>query len=477
MNLIYEIYHKLRSQEKRKVKHTFKHASFAYEKAGKLFSLVTRYEEREEAFYSQKLYGKAPDNTFRVCKSRLKRMLENVLLEDKSLTGYESDAINAELQARKKLLQGYILLGRGAYANSKNLLQQVISTARKYDLPEEWFQAEFLLSRNQSIKSSVREFEKQTEQLLELNRIRSEVNEAQILHYSIKNLLSSRTLNADALDEVRKKTDRIAQIAESTQHPAARYVHYLSEIYYAQVNEQQEDALKFCEKYLELIQHTPSQHSSQRIAIAYVHLVQVTLKLGRLNEARAYSEEVLQRYAPEEINYLRGLELAFLVDYYDKQYEQAEKWIQQAGKHPQFEASKLISANWHYFEACLLFRQKKYQAAYQKLNDTTPLLADKHGMNIYLRILEIMLLFELSHLDLLDTKILNMRQFVKRTRKTKVENRSESLVKLLMTWYKQEYDFATLDEVLPSAEPLKAYSSTELIRFESWLQEKRHDQF
>ena len=52
--------------------------------------------------------GKAPDNTFRVTKSRLKRMLENIVLNDKSLTGYQSPAINARLQVQKKLLQGEI---------------------------------------------------------------------------------------------------------------------------------------------------------------------------------------------------------------------------------------------------------------------------------------------------------------------------------------------------------------------------------
>ena len=122
MNLIYDIVKKLNKQEIRQIRHRIKHASFEYEKLGKLFELVTRYDEKDEAFYANKIYGKNPDNTFRVTKSRLKRMLENVLLNDKSLNSYSSAAVNARLQARKKLLQGEILLGRGAYQASKNLL-------------------------------------------------------------------------------------------------------------------------------------------------------------------------------------------------------------------------------------------------------------------------------------------------------------------------------------------------------------------
>jgi hypothetical protein len=476
MNLIYDIYRKLRNQEKRKIKHQIKHAAFQFEKVGMLFDLVTQYEEREENFYSQKLYGKEPDNTFRVSKSRLKRMMENVLLEDKSLSGYESEAVNVLLQSRKKLLQSIILIGRGAYQNGKNLLLQVISNAKKLDLEEERFQAELLLYRFQNIKSSVKDFEKQTEMLLELNKTRSLVAEAQILHYSIKNLLNSRTLDPEALEEVRKNVDRIGEIVTNTDHPSAKYVYFLSEIYYYQVTEQAGPAYEFCQKYLNLIQHTPSQYTPQRVAIAYTQLAQVSLMLGHLDASRESAREMLKMHQKEEINYLRGLELSFLVAYYAKNYTEAAALIQQAKEHPQFEASKIIAANLHYFEACLFFVQKSYQQAYQKLNDTTPLLADKYGMNVYIRLLEIMILFELQHDDLLDTKILNMRQFIKRTRKNDKQTRPYRLVQLLMQWYKHEYDFEKAITFLnkrPNQQSAAPFSSTELVKFEDWLSSRQ----
>ncbi|MEO1451574.1 MAG: hypothetical protein AAFV07_18740 [Bacteroidota bacterium] len=162
MQLIYDIVKKLKNQEIRRIRQQINQSSFEYEKMGKLFKLVTRYGEKEEAFYAQKLYQKPPDNTFRVTKSRLKRMLENVLLNDKSLKDYPA-VISARLQARKRLLQGEILLGRGAYLAARNILQQVAASARNHELYEEEFQAEMLLYRNQSIRSSVREFSKQTD--------------------------------------------------------------------------------------------------------------------------------------------------------------------------------------------------------------------------------------------------------------------------------------------------------------------------
>ena len=261
MRLIYDIVKKLKKQEIRHIRHVIKHASFEYEKMGKLFELVTRYEEREESFYSQKLYGKEPDNTFRVTKSRLKRMLENVVLNDKSLTGYSSESINAQLQAKKKLLQGEILMGRGAYEASKNLLLQVVATARKYAFHHEQFLAELLLYRNHSVRTSAKEFEKNTEELLALNTRYAGINEAIILHYSISNVLANLTVEDEGLQEVREKVDRMQVIAELTAHPLVKNLYYQSEIAYLQVSGQYDDALDFCKKYLDLVNEDPSQHS------------------------------------------------------------------------------------------------------------------------------------------------------------------------------------------------------------------------
>lgn len=482
MKLIYDIVKKLRKQEIRQIKQTIKNSSFEYEKMGKLFELVMRHEEKEEAFYAQKLYGTQPNNTFRVTKSRLKRMLENVLLNDKSLSGYDSESINIQLQCRKKLLQGKILLGRGAYLGSKNLLLQVIASAQKYDLYTELFEAELLLYRYYGIRDSVKEFEKRTDKLLAENQQQALINEALILYHSVSNLLLHQTLEPQKQEEVRSTVSRIQHIYEETQHPTTRHVHYLSQIYFLQEVRQFEEALVYCQKYLDLLQSGKNKTSSQRVASAYVQLAIVSLQLGNLTDAQNYLEEVFKRYNPEEMNYLAALELAFLIAFKSQQYEVAQKQIEISFEHPQFQASKLLAAKWHYFHACLLFSQANYQEAYLKLNDTSPLLADKQGMNLYIRLLEIMIMYELGHYDLMETKILNMRQFVKRTRKEERNSRPSLLIQLLMSWYKNQYNFAEIyaqaqaeiDSLsqLHSADAFRN-SGFELIKFEEWILKKK----
>jgi len=480
MKLIYEIIQKLNKQELRQVKHVLKTSLFTHEKVGKLFELVTQNPEKEEAFYSQKLYNKAPDNTFRVTKSRLKRMLENIILQDKSLTGYSSKSINILLQSKKKLLQGEILLGRGAYNASKNLLFQVISNTQKYQLHNELFQAQLLMYRNRSIRTTVKDFEKNTKELLALNQLCAKVNEVSILHYSISNLLLNQTLEKNQVSDVRSTLDRMRLLTEETQHPLAQNLYLLSEIYFQLISHDFETALSFCEKYLQLIQAESSLFSKQKLGSAYVQLASVSLQLGKMENAKRYVDESLKIYEPDEMNYLVALELAFRIAYFSLAYDNAQYHIKTAFKHPQFEASQILTARWHYFQACLLFRMEKFRAAYKSLNNTSPLLADKYG-NVHIRIMEIILMFECKNYDLLETKILNMRQYVKRSQKDAQLLRPNALIKILLKWYKYDFQFKkTLKQVQPLLKELHSLeeynpiltSGFELVRLEQWFIDK-----
>lgn len=481
MKLIYEITQKLRNQEIREIRHKIRSSSFPYEKAGALFDLVTRYEQKEEAFYSQKLYNKPPDNTFRVTKSRLKRMLENILLNDKSVSGYKTQSVNIQLQSQKKLLQGQILLGRGAYESSKNLLQQVIARSKKFDLTDVQFQADLLLYRSNSIRTPVKDYQKQTEKLLDLNRLNSQVNECLILHYSISNLLLQRALKKNQLEEVRSKIDRMQQIAEETGHSQARMVYFRSEIYYHQVNSTYEQALEFATNYLDFLNTDKSQNNPTLIGGAWLQLSQIHLQLNQLPEARSCAEEALRIYNNQGMNSLIVLELCFRISFYANGYSEARQHIDTAFAHPQFNASATLAARWHYFYACLLFNQGEYRDAYRELNSTSPLLADKYGMNIHIRLLEIMIMHEMQNLDLLETKILNMRQYIKRSHKDSDLFRPMLLINILMIWHRQSYHFGkTLSKIKPKLVQLDSYhaanpfrtSDFELIRFENWMKNK-----
>lgn len=481
MDLIYDILKRLKKQEIRQIRHTFKTSSFSYEKVGKLFELVTRFGEKEEVFFAKKLYKKEPDNTFRVTKSRLKRMLENILLQDKSLTSNKSAAINASDLARKKLLQGRVLIGRGAFLAGKNIINQVINSAKKYHLHDELFDAQLLLYRNLSAKTSVREHQNQTKVLLELNKKRALVNECVILHHSVSNLLFNRSLKKASIITVREQINRMKTIAEETKHPLATNYYYLSETYFYQATQKPVEARSFCELYLALLIEDEALFTPVRLAGAYLQLAQITAEQGDLMVAAINAKKAMERLPEKSINHLLALEMVFRIAFHNKEWQEVTALIHKAQQHPDLHTSKNLAAKWKYFEACLLFRTDQFKDAYMALNETTPLLADKFGINIAVRMLDIMIMYEMDKMDLLESKILNMRQFVKRTQKDIAQQRAALLVRLLLGWYRKNYDFketiVSYESDLKSNDPERSgigwgTSTYELIPLDLWLQEK-----
>lgn len=481
MKILFDIVKKLRKSEIRRIRQRIQQAPFDYERVGKLFDLVTRFGEKEEGFYSEKLYGKAPNNTFRVTKSRLKKMLENAVIHDKSLTDY-SPSVNARLQARKKFLQGEILLGRGAYAASKNLLLQVVSTAKKFQLYEDEFQAEMLLYRNYSNRSSVADFSKQTKRLLELNRTRFLLTQGSILYYRLSNVFAHQTLPLSELEENRPYIEELREIAEETGHPQIRKYYLLSELYYHELAAMDEQALEFGLAYRNHINDTHELASAQNVAIAEGYLGEIYLRLGQFDLAEAASAKSLDGFTKDQMNYMRGLELAFRIAFFSGDLDKAAALIQEARSHvlfdeeDEFEGSKHLVGRWHYFHAALHFKQGNFKDANRELMGTSALLSDKKGWNLLVRRLEILILHELGHIDLLETKIQNLRQFVKRTQKKSARLRSAQVLKLLLIWHRTEYNKAKAltegTELIKDLEtmPESRYGGeSDLIQFDEWL--------
>lgn len=481
MDLIYDIFKKLKNHEIRQIRNHLNASPFEFEKVGKLFELVTRYRDKEEAFFSEKLYGRAPDNTFRVTKSRLKRILEDVILDDKSVTDYDAAHVNALLQSKKRLLQGEILLGRGAYKASKNLLLQVIGSGRKFSLHNEHFWAQMLLHRSQSVNLSVKEFQKGNDDLLRLNEVNYLVNQAAIHHYALTNILTQTSLKDDQLVDIQQKIDRIEHIAQDTQSPLAQYYFLLSKILFLQYTYSYSEAQKYCKLQLDLIRKEPAVRSKQRLGSAFFQLTETSLRKGDLQEAQKFVEETMGHFSKEETNYLIVLGTAFRIAFFAEDWAKATLIIQDAFSHSRFQASPFRAAIWHYNHSCLLFKTKRISEALRTLNDATPLLGDKMGWNLTFRLHEIMVLFEAGLYDVLETKILNMRQFVKRTQKNSEIYRPMKLIQILMEWHKNSLDIKkTIQAAKRQFADLKEFhqnipfdpSTGELLRLENWLLEK-----
>ena len=482
MNLIHEILQNLSSQEIKRVRAQLKHGVHDFEKVGKLFDLITRFPDESEDFYAHKLYKKEADNSFRVTKARLKRQLEEVLLHDKSLREYEAEYISAYLLTRKKLLQGEILMGRGAIASSKNLLEQVITTARKFFFLEELYEASFLLFRHACNSMNSHELSKEVEALTELNTTRSKVEIAAIWYYQLSGKLASTTLQEyHEFEQAKNLVSELGVIWKETQVPITGFYYFKTLSYYAQITFDFDHAKSASETLLSLVRKEPALLSRQREAAALLQLAEVELRSGRSAAANQYVQETLSLYQPGEINYLITLETAFRVAFYEAEVDQCKELLSQAKEHPAYSGSRLRLGKWKYFEAAYAVQQKKHKEALMLLNEAVPVLADKSGWNIAFRLLEIIALFEAKETDLLEAKVENLKQFAKRNLEDNVLSRARFLVDLMTEWHKvnfafeptgQRYISLRKEHPKPWEEIAFHPSAFELIRFDVWLLEK-----
>jgi len=481
MELIRDILQKLSSQETKRLKFTLKNNAHEFEKVGKLFELILKYPDKDEDFFAHKLYRSDASNSFRVTKARLKRMLEDVLISEKSLKDYEAEYIIAHLTVKKRLLQGEILMGRGAYLASKNLLEQVISISKKYHFQDELFQANMLLFRHSCTSLTSNELSREVESLSTLSLHAAQIQEAGILYYQLSGLLASTTLKkASEFKDARKTMERIRQIWEQTGSPLAGFYFLKIAIYYTQITYEYTQARKHCQELLELVRTAPALKSKQREGAALLQLSEVCLRGAELHRAETFSKATLNLYKPDELNYLIALETAFKIAILREDLKRCSEIIAQAIGHSALHLSKLRAGKWSYFDSVLAFKQNNFKQCMLKLNEATPVMADKLGWNISFRLLEIMALYESGQKDLIDTKIENIRQFVKRNKHDAEFTRASLLVDLLMVWHKNEYCFLKAETYIRKVlSRIKDYhskvpfnpASFELLRFDLWIEQ------
>jgi len=486
MDSFFDILETLKKEEVRKIRSVLNHSLRKYDKVGKLLDIVTRYPGKSDIFYCEKVYGRSKDPAYRVTKTRLKKIIEESLLTDKSLGQYESAYVNAALLTRKRLLQGEILLGRGAYKASTILLNQVIRTSKQYALHNELLQAKLLLFRHRSANLGIKEITKYSEEIKVLGETTELTNRATILHFALFNKLSTITIsNTKELLAVTQDLTELKQIYEQTKSPVAGFYYLRSKLYIEQVTEDFNAAEETGKAYLNLVSKEAAIKSKQRIGSAYLQLAEVSLRSGKIENAEHYSEKSLEMYKPAELNYLIVLETVFRIAFNLGNFKKCTTIIEEAFKNPKFHLSKIREGRWNYFKACLEFQEKSFKSCLKSLNASTSVLNDKVGWNIQFKFLEIMALFESGITELLDTKIENLLQHFKRYKnETEGKERISFLSSLLKDWQKNRFEFKKpgkkLEKMFQSKETIGKEvsfnpSGYEFIRFEEWILKNYND--
>lgn len=447
-----------------------------------LFNLIKskRYIISEEDA-CKAIYNAKPNSAFGHLKRRLRTDILSILLLQDSKRRFNAKNAQAEFDVRRKIIEGDILISRGITKEGISILQEAAKTAKEYELFNESLQASELLFVEFLFKKGIREYENFKKEISDnINKLTLRIKAKDYYHKILAPHLFNLSNGEKYIEFAEMAKNDLKKDYEETKSVRIGYYYfYISTLYY-NLKKDYGNALKAAEEYLKINSEQKSINSKRSVASAHLQLSYIHLQRKKFDLSIKHSHSALKLYKSGLSNELTTLELLFLASFYSNKNTETEAVLAQALSHPKLHSNKFLPAKWHYYKACFLFRQKKYDEANDAMNNCTYLLEDKTGWLYGYRILDIMIVLESNDLFLIDGKVANFKKIIGKQKDIN-SSRAKTTLKILDALVRKHYDYnlaaknqraniTTLQEAV--GEHLWEPMGYELIRFEEWFATK-----
>ncbi len=443
-----------------------------------LFELVKSGKVSTDVEAAKAIYKSEPNSAYSHLKNRLQKDILNILLLKEGSKKYETKYAQAVFDCRRMLIEGQILIERGAYRAGEAVLLKANELATEYELFAEILLINDLLRTTVGIRKGEQAylaFESEIgNSLNKLGKylvVKDYYYRLGVLGQFSKNIeKSSRDYAKTALEEAK-------QHYLETQSPLVGYFYNYLGIFYGQLYQDYPLAYQYAVEYLKLVENNPSISSETRIGTANLQLASIQINQGNYHEAVDYANTAQQKFIKGLFNELQAIEVLFIATFHKKEYRQAEKLMEVAVAHPKFKANKQIPAKWDYYKANLLFVNGQYNDAAVMLVRETELTKDKAGWLMGHRILELMCAIEQGDLEVFDYRAESFKKLLQRQKEENIE-RPRLILKVLGTYIKMGGDIKkTLADESTNLALLREGQNEyawdpmgfELIRFDEWL--------
>jgi hypothetical protein len=443
-----------------------------------LFDIIKSDKKATDELASQKLYKCKPNSAYSQLKRRLKEDVLNILLLQDSKRRYNTPFARAEFDTRRMIIEGDILISRGLSLEGVKLLKDASFLAESYELFNELIMANELLLGHFPAYKSAKQYNAYLSKIkLGKSNLEKCLYAKECYHkVLIPNLFK---LNQEKLFEkfakealVKLKTD-----FEETNSAKMGYYFYHISIAYNNLIKEYKSALKYAELFLKLNKESKVVHTKRAVAEAYYQISFINLQLKNYKVASLNAEKAISNLKSGLSNELTTLELLFLAHFYNNDAKKAEQVLQRALTHPKLNSNKFLPAKWHYYKACYLFKQKKFNEANDAMSNCTYLLEDKTGWLYGYRILDIMITLECNEAFLVDSKVANFKKIIGKQKNIN-SSRAKTTLKILDTLVKRHYEYKLIYKsqkanilTLQEAKETHLWEPIgyELIRFEEWI--------
>lgn len=256
------------------------------------------------------------------------------------------------------------------------------------------------------------------------------------------------------------------------------YLHFLH-FAFEERKENYLKAIEYCNKLIELLKNNHVIFRKERMGYALDNLSHYKTYIGKYSEAAKYSKEAQKYYINGSFNYLTSKKQEFHAHFYNGNMKESNKCVEELLNHSTSDSGNFRNSKYIYYKACVLFREDKFKAALQLLNNSLEFEKDKTRWNLNFRIFNIMILIELKKFDEVSTQTEALRKQIERiSKKEEVSKRIILISKTIRELEKENFakiNNKTQDDLLKlttNKEYIWEHYTAELIPFCQWLKKK-----
>lgn len=418
-----------------------------------LLDLIEKYAEDEKV--AQLLKKKVPsEDAQRMVISRLRDKMFTSLTLDVNLVRDELYDEQGQALAKVALgkIQARILISRGQRKMGFYVFDRCIKLAKQYEIYDEL--VDMLGSERQGVitlKGTEQAYYKIDNQIQTYEKCRDAVRLAKkyyeeiLLKYGLKGLSRNKP-DLSQLKFLKERIDELNQLFEDTSSSTVGYYYYYLRTEYSQIQNKLKDASEHLKSLAVMVENNPAIRKKVRLMNVYGNIGANELWMHEFKSAESYFIKALEFSRSGFANHALMKEYLFYSQFYQGSLEDATESLEHVVHHHK-DQSAVRKAIRNYLLACVKFANGEFKQVSRYLLDSHEIDKHKEGWNIWSRILSIMVAIEQEKLDLSDSLIVNLRQFIRTSvNKDDLRKRDVLVEEILLELRKKSYNFEEVSE-------------------------------
>lgn len=450
----------------------------------KLLTLLAKNPELDRDRARKKINKEMDTESFdKMVKRLMDKLLESLILDiNTSRKDAYSGLFKTKFNLRKKMMQVFIVAGRGLPGKYTSMLDRIIADAQKFELYDELLEA----LRERSFLHAVQLEEKQRQECL--NQIRfyqrclSALTQAKSWYYEHYAQTGASGLVQERVGLLTEALSHLQQEHKATKSDNVGYYLYFLEKEFYLVMEQYRKASDTGLRLLKLIEESPALYAPNKLASASLHLADSELFAYNFDSAIHHADQAIELFSAPGFNTEYAIETKIKANFYRNDLATALQLANELLINTDAEQHHYHFARRNYLKASILFMMNDFKYSFLTLQDTREIEKDKEGWNVGVRVLTIMNCVERHILDTADNHIANFRKHVERLGGlSELRERDRIILQLLIELERNSFDFQKTwnenqDDLLALRSIEKDFrwevNTWEMVVFHKWFEAK-----